>query len=329
VTSKRGGGLPSKISEGGMVRSAGLMFPDEYGEFAAKVWEGEVEWGHIYTIKPKSKLLPHIKTLFYTPVLDSYIYDLKHLKLMILNLNRICKQSEEPLIISTAWPFRCGYVDFTVKDFIIEIMRYDWGRWKIMFHDKNAITRAQVYADLGVPVIPCIRETKNPKVSGWTRSIKPREFSEYIDDDDSIAVKLGKDSGLIAVDFDYDVRGIKDKILAAIPPSDIIKIGSKGLTVFYKTSGEEIKSRFLWFKGTKGDIPIVEVLSEGRKTMVPPSVHPMTRVPYRWESRTLVEGLTEGMETLSAKGVEDIVKIAIENGCFERGLEGSLSYDYE
>lgn len=329
VTSKKGGGLPSRISESGYLRCAGLMFPDEYVEFAHKVWDGDLRWGEILVKKLRGD--SGVKFILFSPALDSKHYTLNHLKLMVLNLYRISRELEGRTI-STAWPFRCGYVNFNLKDFINELSRYDWGDKIIIMHDKSALTRAQVYADLGVPIIPCIKMAKDPKVSGWVQTIKPRHFHEYILDEDNIAVKLGSDSGLVAVDFDYDVGGVKDKVLSVLPPPDCAKIGSKGLTALYRMPAEGMESVSFWFDRSTGKIPIIEILAEGRKTVIPPSVHPSTKSPYRWAGKSLLQALTEGsLETLTAGTVESIRAIALGAGCYEKkggyGLYGYQDID--
>lgn len=320
TTSKKGGGLPSRISESGYIREAGLMFPDAYVEFAHRVWEGDQEWGSLYVKEVESSL--GINKLYMSPALDTKEYKLTHLKKMVLNLYRISEGTGQR--ISTAWPFRCRYVNFTLADYLNEMLRYDWGGTVIMFHDRNAITRAQLYADLGIPIIPCIKEAKDPKVSGWVRSIEPREFHDYILADDNIAVKLGSDSGLAAVDFDYDIKGVKDKVLSVLPPPECVKLGSKGLTAFYKLPAEGMKSTSFWYNGLQGKIPVVEVLAEGRKTIIPPSVHPNTRLPYRWEGKTLLKAVADGnLQELTEEMVSRIREIALGAGCYERS--GGLS----
>jgi hypothetical protein len=96
-----------------------------------------------------------------------------------------------------------------------------------------------------------------------------------------IGVVLGKPSGdLVGADIDTDDPAIKAALLAALPPSPVIKKGAKGDTRFYRGAGIESKS---WNLGTKpNQYRVFDLLAGGRFTVLPPTLHMDTGEPYKW-----------------------------------------------
>jgi hypothetical protein len=86
-------------------------------------------------------------------------------------------------------------------------------------------------------------------------------------------------SGLLAIDVDVDDNDIIAAVTRAVPKSNVAKVGSKGFTVFYRATAE-IKNRKFKLPGSKR--PIIEVLSGGNMTVVPPTWHPLIGRPYEW-----------------------------------------------
>ncbi|GAB3290358.1 hypothetical protein GCM10027297_36730 [Parahaliea aestuarii] len=90
----------------------------------------------------------------------------------------------------------------------------------------------------------------------------------------------GKLSGIIALDFDHEGNGAQAAIEAITPPSPVRKFGSKGYTAFYRYNGEHTQ-RFS-IKGTDGKGErILDLLSDGSQTVLPPTVHPKGG-HYKW-----------------------------------------------
>lgn len=86
----------------------------------------------------------------------------------------------------------------------------------------------------------------------------------------------GPASELIALDIDTDDPEIRARINNIVPPSDVRKIGQKGETPFYRYNGHASKKLKLHSKAP----PVVELLSIGCQTVLPPSIHPVTNEPY-------------------------------------------------
>jgi Bifunctional DNA primase/polymerase, N-terminal len=113
---------------------------------------------------------------------------------------------------------------------------------------------------------------------GWTHPERRPETSPQ--PDAGIGVRLGRQAvgiHVVALDWDHDE--------AAITAMDIFlptvtKEGQRGFTAFYK-SVSAVPTRDFRLNGHVA----VQVLSDGRQTVVPPSVHPDTKRPYTWTSK--------------------------------------------
>jgi len=98
-----------------------------------------------------------------------------------------------------------------------------------------------------------------------------------------IGVRTGEPSGIIALDFDYDIDGLHEKIRALVPDSPVQKKGAKGFTAFYRYNGEANKK---W--NIKGE-SVLELLSTRNQTVLPPSIHKDTGKPYYYITETRLE----------------------------------------
>lgn len=153
---------------------------------------------------------------------------------------------------------------------------------------------AMGYGEL--PIIPLRPASKIPFIKDWTRYCKEIPTSQDIEDWSNIdkanvGLALGEVSGIIALDFDHDVDGIHGEIFRIIPISPVRKVGARGFTMFYKYNGE---SPHKW--ASKGQM-VVELLSTGNHTVLPPSVHPDGPV-YRYSSILPLIGNVGRLQTL-------------------------------
>ena len=132
----------------------------------------------------------------------------------------------------------------------------------------------------GYSVIPLIPRMKYPRIEGWSRFCEARptdaEHDHWMTEMAANAgLCLGPASGVIALDFDHDIGGLHAEVLALIPDSPVKKLGAKGFTAFYRHTGEKSHKH-----KRDGDC-VVEVLSTGAQTVLPPSLHPEGQT-YRW-----------------------------------------------
>jgi hypothetical protein len=89
-----------------------------------------------------------------------------------------------------------------------------------------------------------------------------------------IGVRCG--NGLVAMDYDDEDAALR--VSEALGGSQVNKAGQTAWTEFYRV-GFPIPSED--FCNSDGEL-MLQVLSEGKQTVLPPSIHPDTGQPYRW-----------------------------------------------
>lgn len=100
-----------------------------------------------------------------------------------------------------------------------------------------------------------------------------------------IGIALGPgSSNVVAIDLDYGTPEMVAAIEACLPGSDVMKVGAKGYTAFYKTDGT-VRAQKFFAPVKKGEHPksVCEVLGMGNQTVIPPTIHPDTQNPYEWK----------------------------------------------
>jgi hypothetical protein len=174
------------------------------------------------------------------------------------------------------------------------------------------------YLDQGYHCIPCLRSSKKSALKAGYSTIEYGEKGITVEQAESwdkefpirsgygIALLCGTASNTIALDIDSNDAEL-GKLL---PESPCVKKGQTGETRFFKysasfsrtiTIGPEIKLP----KGTKDQ---VEILSNGKYTLLPPSVHEDTKQPYIWIGEDqLVYLLPVDLPELDG-GVVDIIR---------------------
>lgn len=98
----------------------------------------------------------------------------------------------------------------------------------------------------------------------------------------NVGLPLGGVNNVIALDFDYDINGLHEQIESIAGVSPCKKKGAKGFTAFYRFNGEKS------YKWNLEKQSIVELLSKGRQTVIPPSIHP-DGMAYEWIGTPLYE----------------------------------------
>jgi hypothetical protein len=128
--------------------------------------------------------------------------------------------------------------------------------------------------------------TKRPLCDKWdsfrTEVIKAEEIdaTAQVWPAAGLAVAGGY-NGLVPIDVDTEDEAIRAIIRKKLPTALVVKKGNRGATAFYR--GRVRARKLLGIAGHH----LVEVLTSGQ-AVVPPTVHPDTRQPYRWMTeRTL------------------------------------------
>jgi hypothetical protein len=172
------------------------------------------------------------------------------------------------------------------------------------------------YFEAGFSVIPIITTTAAPFEKNWARWAKERQTPELIEEYErlyrlprnGVGLVCGEASGIIALDIDSESHDI----LSLCPPSPVRKRGSKGETRFYRyTRGIHCinrKRKNIGPNKDKEEFEGIEVLSDGRQTVMPPSINRKTNKPYVWVTPdTLFDLKTCDLPELTQN---DIAKVA-------------------
>jgi hypothetical protein len=87
----------------------------------------------------------------------------------------------------------------------------------------------------------------------------------------------GRGDNVIGIDIDSDDPEIRQAVLSAVPATTFRKRGNKGETLLFKGIGIESRS----FNDANNK-RLLDVLSDGRFCVLPPSRHPDSGKPYIW-----------------------------------------------
>jgi hypothetical protein len=160
----------------------------------------------------------------------------------------------------------------------------------------------------GFAAVPIMPGTKKPGfffagmsigLANWQKRFNDgppaeSERARWAAGDTGIGV-IGGYRGLVAVDIDTVNETIRAALMELLPASAVRKAGQKGETLFYRGSG--ITSRSWDIDGRR----VVDLIAAGRQTVLPPTIHPETGLPYRWTgSETLLDVEPEKLPELPA-----------------------------
>ena len=140
------------------------------------------------------------------------------------------------------------------------------------------------YLESGYAVIPL--DGQKPIINEWSMFSTELPTEEHIDnwrtfEVANIGLVCGKASGVIAFDYDYigsEHKRIETIVNEIIPPSPVRKFGLKGWTGFYRYNG--IAS----FHVDRCERRMFDFISDGKQTVLPPSIHPKSEsgIAYTW-----------------------------------------------
>lgn len=86
--------------------------------------------------------------------------------------------------------------------------------------------------------------------------------------------------GIVAIDIDTDAS--VGPVSGALPFTPVRKRGRKGETLFFRNPHGVASKSFTLIRPDKTRERLVDVLAEGRQTVLPPTIHPDTGQPYYW-----------------------------------------------
>ncbi|MEJ7804379.1 MAG: DUF3987 domain-containing protein [Telluria sp.] len=142
--------------------------------------------------------------------------------------------------------------------------------------------RSAFYVDNRLIVVPIAPGTKKPgaysggmwhNMKEWNKFFVIAPAASLMDTwqswpDAGIGLLCGRLSGVIAIDIDTEDLALIAQIAAIMPPSPVRKKGKKGYTAFYRYNGQLPRS---WDVNKER---VVDLLSEGRQTLMPGTQHP-------------------------------------------------------
>ena len=92
---------------------------------------------------------------------------------------------------------------------------------------------------------------------------------------------------------------------AALPPTSAKKFGAKGCTFFYRGPG--IQSKRWNINGAR----VLDLLSVGRQSILPPSIHPESEMPYRWIGPDALDYVAPSALPLLTSSVAELISAAL------------------
>jgi phage/plasmid-associated DNA primase len=165
------------------------------------------------------------------------------------------------------------------------------------------------YFAAGLNVIPLYEKEKKPILMDWSRfaetPVPPDLQKQWIAQypNSNLGLALGPVSGVIVIDIDTDNSDFMKAIVKLLPPSPWSRKGKKGMMLAYKYSA--IKTHRI--KNISGET-IVECLSARTQCVLPPSIHPDTKLPY--ESNTNLYDVLDKLVCLP-DDIEDQLRTAL------------------
>lgn len=147
------------------------------------------------------------------------------------------------------------------------------------------------YAESGICCFPCEAKSKRAFLKNWSQycndvPIQTTDLDFWIEQypEGNIGMPLGSQNNVMCVDIDTNDK----EVMAIVPRSPYVKRGAKGETRFF-VYNPSIRSKKFNLNGN----PIVEILTTGNQTIMPPSIHPTGEI-YKWLGSSLVENVHEG-----------------------------------
>jgi hypothetical protein len=122
-----------------------------------------------------------------------------------------------------------------------------------------------------------------------------------------VGVRMGK--GIVALDYDNEEAALR--VSEAIGGSPVNKAGETAWTEFYRTNTLVPSEDFV---DENGEL-MLQVLSDGRQTVIPPTIHPDNGRPYRWTNgHSLYDTSPDQLPELPADYRERIMALGYQPG---------------
>lgn len=159
---------------------------------------------------------------------------------------------------------------------------------------KTGLEAAELYAEMGLAVIPC--NGKKPTLKGWPdQRLRTEDLARHFGGGKNVGLLLGEPSGgLACVDLDVpEARAIKDCFLPKTLTGG--REGAPDSHLYYSAPGAKTRK----WQGPDSKV-LLELRSDGCFMLVEPSVHPSGEC-YVWDREGVLEPLRFSSEELARR----------------------------
>jgi hypothetical protein len=165
---------------------------------------------------------------------------------------------------------------------------------------------------LGYSPVPIIAGQKRPLFPNWDRlravAMNEQEIASLARKRPRLGLGVaGGFNQLCPIDVDAADPDVLKAVGGALPPLDVVKMGRKGYTAFFRDSSRLIRGR-KFLTPPPDRRPLVEILVSGQ-TVVPPTLHPETGAPYRWLTNLSLMGVrVDELPLITTAHIEGLAK---------------------
>lgn len=145
--------------------------------------------------------------------------------------------------------------------------------------------------DLGYVPLQIAPDSKAARSLGWqTEEPTPEGLVKAFSRTANMGIRMGdvKPDGtcLIGIDIDVEEAELIRCVERAIGEKVPCKQGKKGFTFIFRINEQVKTHKINWVRNGAKPVAAIDVLCRGAQTVIPPSIHPDTKLPYRWVSGT-------------------------------------------
>ncbi len=186
---------------------------------------------------------------------------------------------------------------------------------------ENVRRSAEFLIEAGYVPVPLTENTKRG-IPGWQEQVGLHNVHQKFPPNErrNLGVRTGlldpnseTNASLVAIDIDTEDQQLRDRIIAAIGRSDMpMKKGSKGVTLFVRSnirmpSTQHPRGNRNKFGARPEGLLLVDILADGKQTVLPPSIHP-NKYPYVWVSdKKLWEVFYQDLPLINYSAIDEIM----------------------